>query len=67
MTKQVGLSDILVVVNRLEDKMDTRLIKLESKVDVLENNQGKAMGALSVLSLASTGLFTWIWSKLTRV
>lgn len=66
MTRQITLQDIYTVVNRLEDKMDERLTKVESKVDGLENIASKAMIIFGLISTIGTALFTWIWGKITK-
>lgn len=70
--------DLLIQVNksvdRLEDKMDERLSRLEKRTDVLEsfqdNLQGKiAMGVIAIgafISIITATITTWINDRLLR-
>lgn len=48
------LQDVYAVVNRLEDKLDTRLNDLERDVDDLKLLKGRLLGIGSVLVLLSS-------------
>jgi hypothetical protein len=64
MPKQVSLNDIYTVVNRLEDKVDKRMVELECRVDKLENIQSKLLGGLSIVFLFVGGAVAWVWEKI---
>lgn len=66
MSKQITLNDIYQVVNRLEDKMDERLKLVENRVDTLEDFKGKSLGIMSAIMFVVSGIFTWIWERLTK-
>jgi len=63
---KVTLKDILEICNRLEDKMDDRLSKVEKDVDSLQGFQNKTLGILSVVTIFTSGLATFIWNRLTK-
>lgn len=66
MSKQVTLNDIYQVVNRLEDKMDDRLKEVEGRVNILEDFRGKALGIMAVVMFVLSGIFTWVWERITK-
>jgi len=61
----VTLKDIYQVVQRVEDKIDARMQKVESRVDILEDFRGKALGIMSVVTFVASAIFTWAWQKIT--
>lgn len=60
---QVHLKDVYDVVNRIEDKLDRRISNLENDVEVLKENQSRALGILAVLSLFFSAVAGWVWNK----
>lgn len=66
MPKQVSLKDVYEVVNRVEDKMDTRLCADEKRIDLLEDFRGYILGALGIISIFVAGFSAWVWEKLTH-
>lgn len=59
----ITLQDVYNVVNRLEDKMDTRLKEIERRQDDQDNFRNKTMGVLGVFSVFVNLAATWIWGK----
>lgn len=63
---QVTLKDVYEAINRVEDKIDQRMSKIEGRVDVLEDFRGKALGIMSIVTVIGTAGFTWIWNRITK-
>jgi len=63
---KVTLRDIYEVVNRLEEKQDERLEKLENRVDTLENFRDRLLGIATVVGLFTGVVATWIWKKISQ-
>lgn len=64
MKDQITLRDVYDIVNRLETKMDARYEKHESRIEAIENNQSKAIGVISVISLFISGALTYVWDRI---
>lgn len=64
MKETITLRDVYDIANRLEGKMDTRLERHELRIEGLENNQSRALGVLSVISLFISGAMTLLWNRL---
>lgn len=52
------LKDVHKAVNRLDDKMDTRMTKTERKVDLMESKMDKMAGKIGIAVMFVTVLFT---------
>ena len=63
--KRITLKDVYDVVNRLEDKVDRRLVILECRVDKLENFKTRVITAAGIIGAVAGGLISWVWDKIT--
>jgi hypothetical protein len=63
---RITLKDIYEVVNRLEEKMDKRMCRVEERVDILEDFKSKILGIVTIVSLVSGAVFSWFWEKVTK-
>ena len=61
---EITLRDVYDIVDRLERKMDERLMKLEDKTDKLENNQSRALGVLSVFTVFIGAASAYVWDRI---
>ena len=59
------IKDIYDIVNRLEDKVDERMARIDKRVDSLEQLRDKIVGSWLVLSFIVVGAssFFWDWVK----
>ena len=60
----ITIMDVWTVVNRLEDKLDERLIKIEIKQERYDSFQNKMMGISAIISLFIATISTWLWKKI---
>jgi len=60
----VSLKDIYDVVNRLEGKMDDRLVKIENRVGIIENFQSRIIGIWLGITAVISILGSWVGQKL---
>ena len=66
MNGKVTLRDVYDVVNRLEDKMDTRLKEIERCVEQNTNFRYKLLGCAGVIGAVAGGAVSVVWEKLTK-
>lgn len=64
MKDSVTLRDIYSAISDLEEKLDKRFEHIEKRIDVLESFKERALGIMTVVSLALSGLFSFIWKKI---
>jgi hypothetical protein len=62
---KISLKDIYEIVNRLEDKMDRRLLILENRVDILEEFKGKVLGIAGFIGALAGSVISVIWNSIT--
>lgn len=62
----VTLRDIYEIVDRLEGKMDDRLSKIEGRTDSLETYRDRAVGVLSIFTLFTGFISSWIWERIIK-
>ena len=60
----VSLRDVYEIMQRLEAKMDTKWDKHEARIVNLEDNQSKALGMLSIVTLFISGGLTFLWNRI---
>ena len=65
MNNRIMIQDIYDVVNRLEDKLDKRLEKVEGRIDSLEDFKGRITGISVVVSVFAGTVSGWIWERLS--
>ena len=58
------LKDIYAVVDRMEVKIDKRMVDAECRLDRVEDFQSRILGAVSVVGLFVGGAVTWIWDRI---
>lgn len=63
MVDKISLKDVYEIVNRVEDKMDAQLADHNKRIDVLENNQAKAFGVLSVITVFVSAGASYLWDR----
>lgn len=65
MTKtQITLRDIYDIVNEYNGKIDNRLEKIDERINKIENNQNRALGIISVISLFLSAGASYFWASL---
>ena len=64
MKDSVTLRDIYGAISDLEEKLGKRFEHIEKRIDVLESFKERALGIMTVVSLALSGLFSFIWKKI---
>lgn len=64
MADKISLKDVYEIVNRVEDKMDAQLADHNKRIDSLENNQAKAFGVLSVITVFVSAGASYLWDRL---
>jgi len=63
---QVSLKDIYEIVERLETKIDRRLVEAEKKIDKLEDFNSRAMGVwFAITTIISIGS-SWIIQRIFK-
>jgi len=63
---QVSLKDIYEIVERLEMKIDRRLVEAEKKIDKLEDFNSRAMGVwFAITTIISIGS-SWIIQRIFK-
>ena len=63
---QVSLKDIYEIVERLETKIDRRLVETEKKIDKLEDFNSRAMGVwFAITTVISIGS-SWIIQRVFK-
>lgn len=62
---RVTLKDVYEVVNRLEDKMDTRLKDLEDRVETNESFRNRFLGIAAVIGAFAGGAASIFWERIT--
>lgn len=63
---QVSLKDIYEIVERLEMKIDRRIVEAEKKIDKLEDFNSRAMGAwFAITTVISIGS-SWIIQRIFK-
>lgn len=60
----VTIDDIYRIVQRVEDKMDSRLKDVENDVDNLKSFQNKALGIVSLVGIFSGTIASFVWERI---
>ncbi len=63
MTDRVTLKDVYDIVERLENKMDSRLQRDETRLENMENFQSRAIGIISVVMFFVSATSSYVWDK----
>lgn len=56
--------DILDRFDRLEEKLDRRLIPLEGRMDKVENNQSRFFGAIGIVAVFGSAIANYVMARL---
>ena len=67
------LKDVLLVVNRLEDKVDKKISLIETRLDVVESKTDNLLGKIGIsvlivsscISLIVSSIINWVKNKLS--
>ena len=62
--ERVTLRDVYEIVERLELKVDSKIGKIDARVDVIENFQSRALGILSFLTFLISMSAGAIWNTI---
>jgi hypothetical protein len=57
------LLEIQKAVDRLEDKLNRRLVTDEARIDKLEDGQSKILGGIGIIGFFFGGIITWLLEK----
>ena len=63
----VNLRDIYDIVERLENKVDKRIVVAENKIDKLESFNNKAIGVWLAITTIMSIASSWIVQKLLNI
>ena len=61
--ERITLRDLMDGLDRLEEKFDKKINPLEERTRNLENNQNRAFGILSVVTVFIGAGSSYIWNK----
>ena len=64
MRDTVTLRDVYDAIGKLEEKVGRRIEKVEEKVNSLEEFKDRAIGIISIITVALSAVFSWLWKKI---
>jgi hypothetical protein len=61
---KVTLRDVYQAIGSLEQKLDKRFERVESKVEILEDFRSKLIGVSLIIGAFAGTIASWVWAKI---